>query len=123
MEMATRIFDRLAAENGALMEDTFAQVPALLVTLPAIGWICWSGDYGTFAAIAYTAIIFVSAVHMTELDRLKGYEVGAVDYMPVPVQRLDLGRSSDRIVGRESAAQWGFKNLDALWTDLPLPRT
>jgi signal transduction histidine kinase len=32
-----------------------------------------------------TAIIFVSAVHMTELDRLKGYEVGAVDYMPVPV--------------------------------------
>jgi signal transduction histidine kinase len=32
-----------------------------------------------------TAIIFVSAVHMTELDRLKGYECGAVDYMPVPV--------------------------------------
>jgi signal transduction histidine kinase len=32
-----------------------------------------------------TAIIFVSAVHMTELDRLKGYEVGAVDYIPVPV--------------------------------------
>jgi signal transduction histidine kinase len=32
-----------------------------------------------------TAIIFVSAVHITELDRLKGYEVGAVDYMPVPV--------------------------------------
>lgn len=32
-----------------------------------------------------TAIIFVSAVHMTDLDRLKGYEVGAVDYIPVPV--------------------------------------
>lgn len=32
-----------------------------------------------------TAIIFVSAVRMTELDRLKGYEVGAVDYIPVPV--------------------------------------
>lgn len=26
-----------------------------------------------------TAIIFVSAVHMTDLDRLRGYEVGAVD--------------------------------------------
>ena len=39
-----------------------AQVPALLVTLPAIGWIWWSGDYGTFAAIAYTAIIFVSGM-------------------------------------------------------------
>jgi signal transduction histidine kinase len=32
-----------------------------------------------------TAIIFVSAVMMTELDRLRGYEVGAVDYVPVPV--------------------------------------
>ncbi|HEU0026081.1 MAG TPA: hybrid sensor histidine kinase/response regulator [Ktedonobacterales bacterium] len=32
-----------------------------------------------------TAIIFVSAVHLTDLDRLKGYEVGAVDYLPVPV--------------------------------------
>jgi CheY-like chemotaxis protein len=32
-----------------------------------------------------TAIIFVSAVHMTDLDRLRGYQVGAVDYLPVPV--------------------------------------
>jgi signal transduction histidine kinase len=32
-----------------------------------------------------TAIIFVSAVAMTDLDRLKGYEYGAVDYVPVPV--------------------------------------
>lgn len=29
MEMATRIFDRLAAENGAQMEETFAEVEAL----------------------------------------------------------------------------------------------
>ncbi len=32
-----------------------------------------------------TAIIFVSAIHMTDLDRLRGYEAGAVDYVPVPV--------------------------------------
>src|SRR5262249_29640764 len=32
-----------------------------------------------------TAIIFVSAVHLTDLDRLKGYERGAVDYISVPV--------------------------------------
>ena len=32
-----------------------------------------------------TAIIFVSAVHMSDLDRLKGYESGAVDYVAVPV--------------------------------------
>ncbi|MGA8537995.1 MAG: response regulator, partial [Terriglobales bacterium] len=28
-----------------------------------------------------TAIIFISAVHLTDLDRLKGYEHGAVDYI------------------------------------------
>jgi signal transduction histidine kinase len=32
-----------------------------------------------------TAIILISAIHLTDLDRLKGYEVGAVDYIPVPV--------------------------------------
>jgi signal transduction histidine kinase len=32
-----------------------------------------------------TAMIFVSAIAMTDLDRLKGYEYGAVDYVPVPV--------------------------------------
>ena len=31
------------------------------------------------------ALIFVSAVHISEFDRLKGYEAGAVDYVPVPV--------------------------------------
>jgi signal transduction histidine kinase len=32
-----------------------------------------------------TAIIFVSAVHLTDMDRLKGYRSGAVDYVSVPV--------------------------------------
>jgi signal transduction histidine kinase len=32
-----------------------------------------------------TAIIFVSAVHLTDLDKLKGYARGAVDYISVPV--------------------------------------
>ena len=32
-----------------------------------------------------TAIIFVSAVHLTDLDRLKGYQRGAVDYLSVPI--------------------------------------
>src|SRR6202451_1169747 len=32
-----------------------------------------------------TAIIFISAIHLTDLDRLKGYERGAVDYISVPV--------------------------------------
>jgi PAS domain S-box-containing protein len=32
-----------------------------------------------------TAIIFVSAVLLNDVDRLKGYALGAVDYVPVPV--------------------------------------
>ena len=38
--------------------------------------------------------------------------------MPVSVLRLDLSAgANDRIVGRESPATWGFKNLDHLWAD------
>src|SRR5580692_4999800 len=32
-----------------------------------------------------TAIIFISGVHLTDLDRLNGYQRGAVDYISVPV--------------------------------------
>jgi len=32
-----------------------------------------------------TSIIFVSALLMTDLDRLRGYESGGVDYVPVPI--------------------------------------
>ena len=32
-----------------------------------------------------TAIIFISGVHQSDLDRLKGYQRGAVDYLSVPV--------------------------------------
>jgi PAS domain S-box-containing protein len=32
-----------------------------------------------------TALIFVSAILLTDVDRLRGYEMGAVDYVPVPV--------------------------------------
>jgi two-component sensor histidine kinase len=39
-------------------------------------------DHPRFSKIA---IIFVSAIHLTETDHLRGYNVGAVDYVPVPV--------------------------------------
>jgi signal transduction histidine kinase len=32
-----------------------------------------------------TPIIFISGIHVTDLDRLKGYQYGAVDYVSVPV--------------------------------------
>jgi signal transduction histidine kinase len=45
---------------------------------------------------AQTALMFVSAISVTELDLLKGYEHGAVDYMPVPIVP-DLLRARVRI--------------------------
>lgn len=32
-----------------------------------------------------TAIIFISAVHLSDDDRMRGYDLGAVDYIPVPI--------------------------------------
>ena len=32
-----------------------------------------------------TPIIFVTGVHVSELDRLQGYQLGAVDYVSIPV--------------------------------------
>src|ERR1700730_9715255 len=32
-----------------------------------------------------TAIILISAIHVTDADRLRGYELGAVDYVLVPI--------------------------------------
>jgi len=43
-----------------------------------------------------TAIIFVSAIQVTELDLLRGYAAGAVDYVPVPVVP-DLLRAKVRV--------------------------
>jgi signal transduction histidine kinase len=50
-------------------------------------------DHPRFQQIA---IMFVSAVSVTEFDLMKGYEHGAVDYMPVPIVP-DLLRARVRI--------------------------
>ena len=46
-----------------------------------------------------TAIIFVSALLVTDVDRLKGYEMGGADYISVPVVpellRAKVGGGSD----------------------------
>lgn len=41
---------------------SIAQVPALIITLPAIAYIWSSGDYGTGAAIAYTIVLLVAGM-------------------------------------------------------------
>ena len=39
-----------------------AQIPALLVTVPAITYIWWTGTYGNVEAIAYTVLLFVAGM-------------------------------------------------------------
>lgn len=39
-----------------------AQLPAVIITLPAIGYLWWSGDYGNAAAIAYTVLLLLSGM-------------------------------------------------------------
>ena len=39
-----------------------AQIPALIVTLPAIGYIWWKGDYGTIEAVIYTVLLGVAGM-------------------------------------------------------------
>lgn len=42
----------------------------------------------------------------------------------IPPVLIDLSKANaqDRIVGRESAAAWGFEYLDELWSGMPQPR-
>ncbi len=59
-----------------------AQVPALIVTLPAIGYIWWSGDYSTVGAIVYSVLLF--AAGMTD-NVLKPLMLGRGVDAPMPV--------------------------------------
>jgi predicted PurR-regulated permease PerM len=62
---------------GVVLVLAIAQIPAFIVTLPAIGYIWWSGHYSTGAAIAFTVLLVL---------------VGLVDNVLKP---LVLGRGVD----------------------------
>jgi signal transduction histidine kinase len=55
------------------------------VSMPDIDGFELAGLIRQHPRFQQTAIIFISAVHLTDLDRLKGYQRGAVDYVSVPV--------------------------------------
>ena len=42
--------------------------------------------------------------------------------VPLPQSVVDLSKitDQDRIVGRESAEEWGFEHIDELWTGMEL---
>ncbi len=67
-----------------LMKDEFAVV-LLDVSMPGMDGFETAGLIHEHPRFERTPIIFVTGVHITELDRLKGYKLGAVDYVSIPV--------------------------------------
>jgi signal transduction histidine kinase len=59
-----------------------------------------------------TAIIFVSAIQVTDLDLLRGYAAGAVDYVPVPVVP-DLLRAKVRVFAERYRTTRKLETLNA----------
>jgi signal transduction histidine kinase len=67
-----------------LMKDEFAVV-LLDVSMPDMDGFEAATLIHQHPRFEKTPIIFVTGVHVSELDRLKGYKVGAVDYVSIPV--------------------------------------
>jgi signal transduction histidine kinase len=97
-----------------LMEGRFAVI-LLDVSMPDMNGFETAQMIHQHPRFESTPIIFVTGVHTSELDRLRGYEVGAVDYVYVPVvpeilrgkvavlvelhcQRLELRRLNDSLL-------------------------
>lgn len=67
-----------------LLKDNIALL-ILDVHMPGIDGFQLAGMIRDHPRFCNIPIIFVSAVHMTALDRVKGYEHGAVDYITAPI--------------------------------------
>jgi signal transduction histidine kinase len=67
-----------------LMKDEFAVI-VLDVSMPGMDGFETASLIHKHPRFEKTPIIFVTGLHVTDLDRLKGYELGAVDYVYVPV--------------------------------------
>jgi len=88
--MLAELGDNLIKANSArealeVLLKTNIAVVLLDVSMPEIDGFELAGLIRQHPRFHRTAIIFISAVHLTDLDRLKGYQRGAVDYISVPV--------------------------------------
>ncbi|MGH7009847.1 MAG: response regulator, partial [Caulobacteraceae bacterium] len=109
------------------------------VQMPELDGFGLAGMIREHPRFEHVPLIFVSAIHLSDLDRLKGYEAGAVDYVPVPVAPqvlrskvkvfADLHRKSRelarlngeleaRVAERTAALEASRSELEALNRDL-----
>jgi signal transduction histidine kinase len=79
----------IKANSGAEALDCLLKndvaVVLMDVSMPELDGFELAGMIRQHPRFQHTAIIFISAVHLTDLDRLQGYQRGAVDYISVPV--------------------------------------
>ena len=78
---------RAQSGNEALVKLLEMEVATILldVSMPGMDGFETAAMIRGHPRSAQTPIIFVTGVHLTDLDRLRGYEMGAVDYVSVPV--------------------------------------
>ena len=69
---------------GRLMEEEFALI-LLDVNMPGMDGFETASMIHEHPRFEKTPIIFVTAVNVTDMDRMRGYNLGAVDYVTVPV--------------------------------------
>lgn len=69
-----------------LMEEDFAVI-LLDVNMPGMDGFDTASLIHQHPRYQRTPIIFITAVNLTDLDRLRGYKLGAVDYVMVPIKK------------------------------------
>jgi len=74
-----------AREALAHLLSTEIAVVLMDVNMPEMNGFALAAMIRQHPRYQQTAILFISGVHLTDLDILKGYEYGAVDYLTVPI--------------------------------------
>ncbi|MBV9290752.1 MAG: response regulator [Hyphomicrobiales bacterium] len=77
-----------ATSGRQALEQLLRQEVAVVlvdVSMPELDGFELAGMIREHPRFTRTAIIFVSAIHLSEIDSLRGFQAGAVDYLPVPV--------------------------------------
>ncbi|MGA2536186.1 MAG: ATP-binding protein [Terracidiphilus sp.] len=82
---ANLIKARSGREGLELLLKHDVAVVLLDVSMPEINGFEMADMMRQHPRFQQTAILFISAVRMSDLDRIKGYQSGAVDYISVPV--------------------------------------
>src|SRR5438067_11593712 len=89
---------KAGSANGALEQLLKNEVAVVLidVCMPELDGFELAAMIREHPRFQKTAIIFVSAIQVSDLDLLRGYAAGAVDYVPVPIVP-DLLRAKVRV--------------------------